>query len=67
MADVLFPTDQDPREQPIDEDLDFAAGDLPDDDTEVVEGLKQLVVMRAAEDESASGLRLPARSVHSVD
>ena len=62
MSDALRSTE--PRKQPIDVDLDFAEGDLSDDDTEVVEGLKQLEVMRGAEDESVSELRLLARPGH---
>lgn len=65
MSDALFPSE--PRKRAIDVDLDFAEGDLSDDDTEVVEGLKQLKVMRAAEDESVPELRLPAGSERSAD
>jgi len=67
MTDALLPTDQDPRRQPIDEDLDFADGDLPDDEPEVVEGLEQLRMLRVTEDESVLELHLPARSERSSE
>lgn len=41
--------DTEPRSQPPDPDLDFASGDLSDDDPDIVAGMKRLEELRKLE------------------
>jgi len=53
MSEPTFPTDQPARAQPTDSDLDFADGQVSDEDRDVVQGIARLEALRASENQIA--------------